>query len=487
MDDLQQAGADARGEDVHAAQPLTGRQVRGWKNLPDAVLAAAGVSHDSRGNVRVPYRCRDGSEWNARIVTATNRRWWEHDFADCEGDPIPFGIDCLPPAAIAARSVLLIVEGESDALALRHAYPDYYVIALPGAGNWDPAWAAYATPFAHVYIIGDGDRAGECMNRRVLADIPGAVIVPMPAGRDARSILQNDGRERMDEQLAEADKAIIALEWGLTPLPQPNLAEVLPEVVSPRRRRSSSPSKSTNTFARASDLTPLPHDPRLRGDDLARHDADERLVSHVSHQAKLLFELDLRQEWRVGDAEVAVQWWLDDNGYYVLLVLADWPTTPAPKALKIAEVFAVTVTGELRKLNRPTMGRYKLRALIDAGIIPKPKPVPLIPLVNPTPQAQATWGAIGKLLAVRRLTEAPGEPIALSTPWLSNWSGVSEPVLRSGKRWLEKHGYIEHVGDGPGRPRPLKYWRVADADFWFERDKRRVAQGKGITVAGRQR
>jgi hypothetical protein len=426
--------------------------------------------------VRIPYRRPDGSEWNARIVTATNRRWWERAFADCQGDPIPFGVERLPSAAVAACSVLLIAEGESDALALRHAYPDIYVLGIPGSGNWRSAWAEYASAFAQVYIVGDGDPAGVNMNRRVLEDVPDAVIVRLPVGDDARSILQSHGRGRMDELVAEADKAIIAREaLGLTPLPRAKVAKVLPEVTSLRRRRSSTPSKTTNTFATDSALTALPDAASLRGAELARHDADERLARHVSKQAKLRFELDARQDWRVGDTAVAVQWWLDANGYYVLLVLEGWQAPPAPKALKLAEVFAVGVTGEMRKLNGPEMGRYKLRALIESQIIAKPNPVPLMPLVNPTPQAQATWDAISELLALRRLTEAPGEPLALSAPWLSKWSGVPEPVLRSGKLWLEKNGYIKRAGTGPGRPRPLLYWRIAERIETRHEEQRRAA------------
>ena len=61
--------------------------------------------------------------------------------------------------------------------------------------------------------------------------------------------------------------------------------------------------------------------------------------------------------------------------------------------------------------------------------------------------------------------EPAGEPVPLSAPWLSSWSGkrVTESRIRYGKRWLESQHFIEHVGDAPSRfPKPTKLWRIQE-------------------------
>ena len=80
------------------------------------------------------------------------------------------------------------------------------MLGVPGATSWRRAWRWYAEPYADVYVIGDGDEPGRQFASAVRHDIPRARIVPVPAGEDARSLIQANGVGEMDFLLAEADR-----------------------------------------------------------------------------------------------------------------------------------------------------------------------------------------------------------------------------------------------------------------------------------------
>jgi len=174
----------------------------GWKGLSTAVLNEAGVERDLEGLVWIPYRLPDGALYAHRVVAPSGRRWWKPG----DGRPvIPFGLESLtdPPT----DRGLLVAEGESDALALRAAFEwGYDVLGVPGASTWRRGWVRYLLPYAVVYVLGDGDDAGRRLAGTVKRDVPRARIVYLPAGEDARSLLQDDdGWWRLERLLEQAD------------------------------------------------------------------------------------------------------------------------------------------------------------------------------------------------------------------------------------------------------------------------------------------
>lgn len=178
-----------------------------WKGLPHGVLADAGVTV-SCGLVRVPYRDRDGTELNAKFFplrpdSSAARSWWEQS-----GRALTlFGPETLPSPRVAPWVPLLLCEGESDALAVRHAVAgNAAVLAVPGAGTWRREWRRPLEPFPVIYVLGDGDRAGRAMNAEVKRDVPWARPVWLPDGEDARSVVQRDGVDALELFLAEADR-----------------------------------------------------------------------------------------------------------------------------------------------------------------------------------------------------------------------------------------------------------------------------------------
>jgi hypothetical protein len=155
----------------------------------------------------------------------------------------------------------------------------------------------------------------------------------------------------------------------------------------------------------------------------------------------------------------------------VLRIEAGWPTRltrhsskQPPTGLALGEVHAIATANQLHLPRGPELGRWKRRALVDAGIIsPHPVTLPQLP-PNAPRSAQQTWNAIGELLQVRYLVDPVDEPVPLSSPFLAHWSGLPQSTLERGKTWLERHGLITRAGHAPfGWPAPCLLWQITTA------------------------
>ena len=188
---------------------MTERQADQWKGLPHHALHAADVTVDERGTVWIPYRLLDGRLYARRAVARTGGRWWD------PGDGrsvIPYALERLTPRCARRWAVLVIVEGESDALALEAAHKAEGVDALgvPGSSCWRSSWATLANGYAAVYVAGDGDSAGRWLVESVLRDVPGVRPLRIPASEDVRSILQGPTPQLLAELFEDADRTAAA-------------------------------------------------------------------------------------------------------------------------------------------------------------------------------------------------------------------------------------------------------------------------------------
>lgn len=159
--------------------------VRRWKGFDLDQLARFGVRLD-RDCVIVPYYARDGQHYRDRVFGLSGGNWWAGERRPL----IPYGLEDLRRGGDA----LILTEGESDALALRLAFPRVRVLGLPGASSWRSEWAIYTDDFRRVYLSFDADRAGEKLTRAVREDLPDARIVDLPSGADTRDVIQRLGK-----------------------------------------------------------------------------------------------------------------------------------------------------------------------------------------------------------------------------------------------------------------------------------------------------
>ena len=177
-----------------------------WKQLDSIVLADARVTRRPDGVVRVPYFDESRREVNAKLHGARGC-WWEQRGVGV----IPYGLDRLAPQGARGSRLMWIAEGESDTLALRAHYPAWRsspvdVVGCPGSSSWQPGWVRLLDGYAGVYVFPDGDSAGERFADAVRACVPLAVHVSMPAGRDARDVLQQDAASLMDNLVLRGEQ-----------------------------------------------------------------------------------------------------------------------------------------------------------------------------------------------------------------------------------------------------------------------------------------
>lgn len=164
-----------------------------WKGLPRDVLRDAGLTRRDDGVTVIPYRDRTGSTAMNRYVAESGARWWDRG-----AKLMPYGLELVA----AGRGRLVIVEGESDTLAVRAYAPGYLALGCPGTSVWRPEWIPLLDPFDTVLVAGDGDQAGRSFTRRLVTDYPRAIPVWLDDGEDVRGVAQGPGD--LDDRFARA-------------------------------------------------------------------------------------------------------------------------------------------------------------------------------------------------------------------------------------------------------------------------------------------
>lgn len=199
----------------------------------------------------------------------------------------------------------------------------------------------------------------------------------------------------------------------------------------------------------------------LRGDALVAFDSKAEFGKFVCEQAGLDPIVGKRQVWNVAGHELTVDLGLDRDRYiYVLYVRSGWPGRPARRSLCLAEVYAISKTGTIRKFRSPELARVKALALLESELVPAPG-VKLAALPSDAPEAaRLTWQAVHEVLVVRAVTgDDASDPFPFVAPWVTSLNGTTERIIRSGKLWLERHAYMTHVGNAPSKfGRPTKLW-----------------------------
>jgi DNA primase len=85
---------------------------------------------------------------------------------------------------------IAVAEGELDALSANIA--GIPCVGISGAEKWQDHWSAIFEDFVRVYVLEDGDDAGQKFGT-VLVRETGAIRVPMPSGEDVNSMLVQHG------------------------------------------------------------------------------------------------------------------------------------------------------------------------------------------------------------------------------------------------------------------------------------------------------
>jgi Bifunctional DNA primase/polymerase, N-terminal len=125
------------------------------------------------------------------------------------------------------------------------------------------------------------------------------------------------------------------------------------------------------------------------------------------------------------------------------IVYRDWHHDN--RVYTLAEVYAARVTGQIRPLQSLEYAVWKLRLLIETGLL-KPAQVDLPPLPpDAPPHVHTYWDGYRLLLACRWITK-PGEPVTYTRQFAVRWCGLTASQAERAKQWLIEHGLLISAG-----------------------------------------
>lgn len=158
-----------------------------WKGFPLDALKQFGYRRGQHG-IELPYLTREGKVYRWKLFP-DNREYKARWVGDSKAQ-IPFGLETLD-----RDGPLILTEGESDAVALRLAFPKMPVLGIPGASSWKDEWTPILDDFAVVYLSFDADPAGASLAASVRMSRPDARVIQLPDGADTRDLLQRLGKD----------------------------------------------------------------------------------------------------------------------------------------------------------------------------------------------------------------------------------------------------------------------------------------------------
>ncbi|MGW5735760.1 MULTISPECIES: toprim domain-containing protein [Streptomyces] len=148
-----------------------------------------------KGCIAIPYIAGD------TVVKMRFRTLAEH--ANCKyldmpgGSPRPFNVRALTRYS----GFMCITEGEFDAIAAESA--GLPAVGLPGANAWNPVWHRLFKQYRTVYLLKDGDEAGDKLAATIGKDVPNLRVIPMGDTKDddVNSFLIEHGPEALRKKI----------------------------------------------------------------------------------------------------------------------------------------------------------------------------------------------------------------------------------------------------------------------------------------------
>jgi hypothetical protein len=157
------------------------------------------------------------------------------------------------------------------------------------------------------------------------------------------------------------------------------------------------------------------------------HEAHPSVTLHWSDRGELMYH-----DWHAIDGK---PWWNLVEVYAAVVVGA----------------IAVTKDGHVAKMGRSSFAVWRLRLLIEAGVI-EPYPVDIVPLPNDAPRYVARVYAGFRLLLACKWAYLPGTATVFTWSFAAGWCGVG--IVNAGKaiQWLVRRGVLEPAGQHRRQP-----------------------------------
>lgn len=102
--------------------------------------------------------------------------------------------------AIDHQDEISITEGELDAVA--GSVNGIPAVGISGATKWLPHWTEVFEGYSTVYVLTDGDEAGDSFGKLVCDNLNNARAIPMDRGEDVNSMVQKFGADKIKERMS---------------------------------------------------------------------------------------------------------------------------------------------------------------------------------------------------------------------------------------------------------------------------------------------
>ncbi|HEX5249926.1 MAG TPA: bifunctional DNA primase/polymerase [Gaiellales bacterium] len=134
----------------------------------------------------------------------------------------------------------------------------------------------------------------------------------------------------------------------------------------------------------------------------------------------------------------------DKNG---AVVYHDWHRRDGQEFFLLAEVYAAVTAGKVVKLNKPELARWKLRLLVETGVVAAPA-VTLPPLTSANSTQTKVYDGLRLLIQARTLADDP-DPFPFTASFVSRWCAITEDQAKLAIRFIRDQGLLTIAGKFP--------------------------------------
>jgi hypothetical protein len=143
----------------------------------------------------------------------------------------------------------------------------------------------------------------------------------------------------------------------------------------------------------------------------------------------------------------SASWFKTRSGYYVY---RDWHARSGHEYYPVPDVYAALVTGEPTRLPRPSRLTWRLRLLVELGLL-APYPVEMKALPEDAPDVLRHFCESFTVLCAVKWTHQPEAPTMFSDAFAAGWCGLREGSIWKLRRLALAHGSIVSARDDKGR------------------------------------
>jgi hypothetical protein len=148
-----------------------------------------------------------------------------------------------------------------------------------------------------------------------------------------------------------------------------------------------------------------------------------------------------------GESHPSATWFKTTSGHFIY---HDWHVKSGEAFWPLPDVFAALVTGQLKRLPKPSRKTWRLRLMVEAGLL-EPYPVEMIPLPDDLPPLMRRFCEGFRYLCACKWTFQERAPTMFSDAFAAGWCGIREGSIWKLRRLALAHGFMVAARDDDGR------------------------------------